>query len=97
MILGYNPATISSIYYTRAWRVGHHPSYKKLMKRKHPILYFLGKWDGGILEGMFFSANVIIKGSNGNDLTRIPMGSNKKAKELSDRLNKELAEWVAKK
>ena len=93
MIEGINPFTISSIGYTKFTRIGCHPSYSKIMKKKHPIASFFGLYGQQLFDGVY-RACVIIRGPDGTTLKVINCKSNAAALNLRDELNRQLKEFV---
>lgn len=95
MIYGINPYTISSIKYQEFYRYGPHPSWTKLMFKKNPIRGILGFYTPGLFDGVYLPY-VIIIGANGRHLKHIVCRSNDEAKELCNKLNDQLAEFIKK-
>ena len=93
MIYNINPYTISKIGWRKFKRIGSHPSWVKVMEKRHPIKAFFGWYQGGLFDG-HYSPTVRIYGSNGDVIKIISCRSNDHAKQLCDELNKQLSDWV---
>lgn len=95
MIHGINPYTISSIQMTKFMRWGRHPSWLKLMRKRHPIKAVFGFYTRDLFDG-YYPALVYIYGAEGRILKRIECRSNDQAKNLCRELNDQLADFVKK-
>lgn len=94
MICDINPLVISSITYKKAKRIGYHPYYLKIMRKKKPISGFFGFYNQCIFD-CFYKAEVQIRGSDGSILKIITCSSNDRAKELCDDLTKRIETFLS--
>lgn len=90
LIRGVNPMTITSIKKTNFYRVGKHSYYRKLFKKKHPILARLGFCD---LYGYSVSAKVTIRVASGNYVV-FKCRTNAEADTLHKNLNQKLNDFL---
>jgi hypothetical protein len=94
MIAGINPLTISKIRYSEGYRIGYHPMYNKVMRKKNPIRGMLGCYSALFLDG-YRKPRVIIYGADGSWLKDITCRSNDHAEALYDKLTDQLSQYVA--
>lgn len=95
MIEGINPFNISSIQGYKFRRLGPHPLYTKVMRKKNPVRGFFGFYGPDLFDG-FYRPHVEIRGSDGDILRVLSCRSNDHAREVCDDLNAQLADWVEK-
>lgn len=85
-----NPLTISGFKLYKFRRIGYHPLYMKVMKRKNPIRGLLGFYSPVLFDGCY-QPHVVITGANGQGLRTIWCKSNDEArrvhKDLYNQLN----------
>ena len=93
MIEGINPYTISCIQVKKFYRWGRHPSWLKVMQKRHPIKAFFGLYEPGLFDG-YYAPCVYIYGPDGNTLKRIVCRTNDHARQLCTELNAKLEEFV---
>lgn len=93
MISDINPYTISKIGWRKFRRIGDHPLWVKVMKKRHPIKAFFG-WYGNCIFDDCYPPTVRIYGSDGDLIKEITCRSNDHAKAMRDELNKQLSDWV---
>lgn len=88
-----NPATVSRIVSHRGKRIGKHPYYYKLHKKKYGIFAWCHN-DNSIFRDIFIRPEVEILGSDGGVLLRIVCKSNDSARKLRNELEDKLDDWV---
>lgn len=88
-----NPLIISGFKLYKFRRIGYHPSYTKLMKRKNPIRGLLGFYSPCLFDGTY-QPHVVITGANGKDLRTIWCKSNDEAYRVQEDLYKQLNEFL---
>lgn len=93
LIAGINPITISSIKLVKFRRLGPHPSWTKIMKKKNPIRGFLGLYSPQLFDGII-RPHVSIRGAAGREIKYIFCSSNDAAMALHDKLNRELNDFL---
>ena len=93
MIQGINPYTISSIRMKKFSRWGRHPSWLKVMKKRHPIKACFGLYEPGLFD-CYYAPCVYIYGPDGNALKRVVCRSNDHARQVLSELNAQLEEFV---
>jgi len=94
LIFGINPLTISKVLWSKGYRRGYHPLMSKYLSRKHPIKGFFGFYQSGLFD-YYAIPEVLVYGSNGNLVLRIPCKSNDQARDTHDYINNTLNEFLS--
>lgn len=93
LIYDINPLIISSIRVSKFERLGRHPAWNKVMRKKNPIRALLGAYTSGFFDG-YYHATVVIRGAGGQVLKRIECRSNDHAVQLCADLNTKLNNFL---
>jgi hypothetical protein len=94
LIEGINPLVISKITMRRGRRRGRHPYHTKLIKRKYPFRKFFLITGDDVWFEYWESAEVSIRGADGDEIRYIKCKSNAAAEALRDKLQAELEAFL---